>query len=46
MTGLLNILKNFSTHRQVLHIVAAIRGVEPENLAEKVWDNTWKVFFA
>lgn len=30
---------------QVLHIVAAIRGVDANELAEQVWENTCDVFF-
>ncbi|KAM3588396.1 TatD DNase [Umbelopsis sp. WA50703] len=30
---------------QVLYVVAAIRGLEPQELAEKVWKNTCQVFF-
>ncbi|KAI9285363.1 putative deoxyribonuclease TATDN1-like protein [Umbelopsis sp. AD052] len=33
------------TMGQVLHIVAAIRGVDPNELAEQVWENTCNVFF-
>jgi Tat protein secretion system quality control protein TatD with DNase activity len=30
---------------QVLHIVAGIRGVDANELAEQVWENTCDVFF-
>ncbi|CAO3661568.1 unnamed protein product [Umbelopsis ramanniana] len=33
------------TMGQVLHIVAAIRGVDANELAEQVWENTCDVFF-
>jgi len=29
----------------VLHVIASVRGVDPEELAETIYENTRKVFF-